>query len=124
VGWLYSPSTRWGWKRGGRLLELASTQPLLAAARVLRPRLPDPNHTPTVHPTQRETGHVYGKNNPGAVGCAALASESEANFQSSDKRCPQDFALWKAAKPGEPFWESPWGRGRPGEGCCGWGRPG
>ena len=27
---------------------------------------------------------------------------------------PQDFALWKAAKPGEPFWESPWGNGRPG----------
>jgi cysteinyl-tRNA synthetase len=25
-----------------------------------------------------------------------------------------DFALWKAAKPGEPFWESPWGQGRPG----------
>ena len=25
-----------------------------------------------------------------------------------------DFALWKAAKPGEPFWESPWGPGRPG----------
>jgi cysteinyl-tRNA synthetase len=25
-----------------------------------------------------------------------------------------DFALWKASKPGEPFWESPWGRGRPG----------
>jgi cysteinyl-tRNA synthetase len=25
-----------------------------------------------------------------------------------------DFALWKAAKPGEPFWESPWGKGRPG----------
>ena len=25
-----------------------------------------------------------------------------------------DFVLWKAAKPGEPFWESPWGRGRPG----------
>ena len=25
-----------------------------------------------------------------------------------------DFALWKAYKPGEPFWESPWGRGRPG----------
>jgi len=30
------------------------------------------------------------------------------------KRNPLDFALWKAAKPGEPFWESPWGRGRPG----------
>ncbi|MBI5508947.1 MAG: cysteine--tRNA ligase [Deltaproteobacteria bacterium] len=30
------------------------------------------------------------------------------------KRHPMDFALWKAAKPGEPFWESPWGQGRPG----------
>ncbi|HEY0839979.1 MAG TPA: cysteine--tRNA ligase [Vulgatibacter sp.] len=30
------------------------------------------------------------------------------------KRDPLDFALWKAAKPGEPFWESPWGKGRPG----------
>jgi len=30
------------------------------------------------------------------------------------KRDPLDFALWKAAKPGEPYWESPWGRGRPG----------
>ncbi|KAK3148398.1 hypothetical protein QOZ80_3BG0294540 [Eleusine coracana subsp. coracana] len=30
------------------------------------------------------------------------------------KRNPADFALWKAAKEGEPFWESPWGRGRPG----------
>jgi len=30
------------------------------------------------------------------------------------KRDPLDFALWKSAKPGEPFWESPWGKGRPG----------
>ena len=30
------------------------------------------------------------------------------------KRDPLDFALWKAAKPGEPQWESPWGPGRPG----------
>ena len=30
------------------------------------------------------------------------------------KRNPMDFALWKAAKPGEPSWDSPWGRGRPG----------
>ncbi len=30
------------------------------------------------------------------------------------KREPMDFALWKAAKPGEPYWESPWGKGRPG----------
>ncbi|KAL8136766.1 hypothetical protein V2J09_002767 [Rumex salicifolius] len=32
----------------------------------------------------------------------------------SRKRNPADFALWKAAKPGEPSWESPWGLGRPG----------
>ncbi|MBW4527062.1 MAG: cysteine--tRNA ligase [Phormidium tanganyikae FI6-MK23] len=30
------------------------------------------------------------------------------------KRYPFDFALWKGAKPGEPAWESPWGKGRPG----------
>ncbi len=32
----------------------------------------------------------------------------------SEKRNPQDFVLWKLEKPGEPAWESPWGRGRPG----------
>lgn len=31
-----------------------------------------------------------------------------------DKDDPVDFALWKAAKPNEPYWESPWGKGRPG----------
>ena len=30
------------------------------------------------------------------------------------KKEPMDFALWKSAKPGEPYWESPWGQGRPG----------
>lgn len=37
-----------------------------------------------------------------------------------EKRDPFDFALWKAAKPGEPSWESPWGNGRPGwhTECC------
>jgi len=30
------------------------------------------------------------------------------------KQHPMDFALWKAAKPGEPAWDSPWGKGRPG----------
>jgi cysteinyl-tRNA synthetase len=33
---------------------------------------------------------------------------------SEKKKNPLDFALWKSAKPGEPFWESPWGKGRPG----------
>ena len=32
----------------------------------------------------------------------------------SRKRNPADFALWKAVKPGEPSWDSPWGPGRPG----------
>lgn len=32
----------------------------------------------------------------------------------AQKEHPMDFALWKAAKPGEPKWESPWGNGRPG----------
>lgn len=32
----------------------------------------------------------------------------------SIKRNPGDFVLWKLAKPGEPFWDSPWGKGRPG----------
>ena len=30
------------------------------------------------------------------------------------KNDPMDFALWKSAKPGEPYWDSPWGKGRPG----------
>ena len=32
----------------------------------------------------------------------------------TDKESPEDFTLWKAQKPGEPAWESPWGMGRPG----------
>ncbi len=31
-----------------------------------------------------------------------------------EKRNPLDFVLWKSAKPGEPMWDSPWGKGRPG----------
>jgi len=34
--------------------------------------------------------------------------------EATGKEHPMDFALWKAAKPGEPWWQSPWGRGRPG----------
>lgn len=46
-----------------------------------------------------------------------ILEELEAGARvSSDerKRNPMDFALWKAQKPGEPSWESPWGKGRPG----------
>ncbi|GAX84748.1 hypothetical protein CEUSTIGMA_g12170.t1 [Chlamydomonas eustigma] len=62
----------------------------------------------------KECGHTYGKLKPWAVGSALLASEGESNFETSEKRTPSDFALWKASKPGEPFWDSPWGHGRPG----------
>lgn len=41
--------------------------------------------------------------------------EAGARIMTGDvKREPMDFALWKSAKPDEPFWESPWGQGRPG----------
>ncbi len=41
--------------------------------------------------------------------------ESGARVEVSDvKRDPLDFVLWKLAKPGEPAWDSPWGKGRPG----------
>jgi len=39
---------------------------------------------------------------------------SKAGTYEEKKEYPLDFALWKASKPGEPSWESPWGRGRPG----------
>lgn len=43
------------------------------------------------------------------------ALESGARIDpSEEKRDPLDFALWKAEKPGEPSWDSPWGKGRPG----------
>ncbi len=41
--------------------------------------------------------------------------EAGARIQPGEKkRNPMDFALWKAQKPGEPAWDSPWGKGRPG----------
>ncbi len=54
-------------------------------------------------------------------GYGLLAQQSLASLQvgarveaNEDKRSPLDFALWKKAKEGEPSWDSPWGRGRPG----------
>ena len=43
-------------------------------------------------------------------GNRALRSQMEDDL----KEDPADFAVWKAAKPGEPYWQSPWGHGRPG----------
>ena len=66
---------------------------------------------------------MYGKVVPEAVNSQQQAGEGEANFGTTDKRNPRDFALWKAAKPGEPSWPSPecaqdaagTARGRPGK---------
>ncbi|WP_295384294.1 cysteine--tRNA ligase [uncultured Thiodictyon sp.] len=52
-------------------------------------------------------GKLSGKD-PAALRAGARVEVDEA------KRDPLDFALWKAAKPGEPSWPSPWGAGRPG----------
>ena len=43
-----------------------------------------------------------------------VSEKAVAHGHSGEKRDPLDFALWKAAKPGEPSWPSPWGPGRPG----------
>uniref|UniRef100_A0A1Q3F0D5 Cysteine--tRNA ligase, cytoplasmic n=1 Tax=Culex tarsalis TaxID=7177 RepID=A0A1Q3F0D5_CULTA len=61
--------------------------------------------------------HHYAKLVPEAYGDAKSLQEGEGDLtgdQSSEKRSPNDFALWKCSKAGEPWWESPWGRGRPG----------
>ncbi|MEH2003672.1 cysteine--tRNA ligase [Nostoc sp.] len=46
------------------------------------------------------------------AGKSARVNVEDPDYQK--KKDPFDFALWKAAKPGEPAWESPWGAGRPG----------
>jgi len=45
---------------------------------------------------------------------AGASGRVDVQYEAQKKKDPFDFALWKAAKPGEPAWESPWGLGRPG----------
>jgi len=62
-----------------------------------------------------EVCHHYAKLKPTGVGVAELAEEGEGALGSTgEKRHRNDFALWKASRPGEPAWYSPWGKGRPG----------
>ncbi|KAI4457374.1 cysteinyl-trna synthetase [Holotrichia oblita] len=62
--------------------------------------------------------HHYAKLVPEAYGDTKTLQEGEGDLtttdQQNEKRSPNDFALWKKSKAGEPAWESPWGRGRPG----------
>ncbi|KAI9183894.1 cysteinyl-tRNA synthetase [Blastocladiella emersonii ATCC 22665] len=61
--------------------------------------------------------HHYAKLEPWSANSEALMAEGEGDLSTNltrQKRSPADFALWKASKPGEPAWDSPWGAGRPG----------
>ncbi len=55
----------------------------------------------------KEYGKLSGRNPDDMRAGARIAVDEK-------KKSPLDFSLWKPAKPGEPFWESPWGKGRPG----------
>jgi cysteinyl-tRNA synthetase len=67
-----------------------------------------------------EKGQIYGKLMPEQKGNSDLLAEGEGALSANDdKRNSSDFVLWKKQKEHvsgmvEPFWESPWGRGRPG----------
>ncbi|MBU0744632.1 MAG: cysteine--tRNA ligase, partial [Gammaproteobacteria bacterium] len=58
-----------------------------------------------------EKFNKYGELAHQDIGNLCLVARIESNV---DKQNPLDFVLWKAAKPNEPFWPSPWGNGRPG----------
>ncbi|TFK53566.1 cysteinyl-tRNA synthetase [Heliocybe sulcata] len=60
-------------------------------------------------------GHFYAKLEPWSKGNQKLIEEGEGALTDNlGRRSSSDFALWKASKPGEPAWPSPWGPGRPG----------
>ncbi len=106
---------------------------VMRAANVLDPDV-RPRATKEIGPmiamikTLIEQGHAYAADN----GDVYFAVRSDLNYgqvsgrniddlmvgarieENEDKNDPLDFALWKAAKPGEPSWPSPWGEGRPG----------
>jgi cysteinyl-tRNA synthetase len=60
--------------------------------------------------------HTYAKLEPGNKNNQELLEEGEGALTEGnpDKRNNSDFALWKKVKEGEPSWDSPWGKGRPG----------
>ncbi|KAI7935855.1 hypothetical protein MJO28_016726 [Puccinia striiformis f. sp. tritici] len=71
----------------------------------------------TVQEGELSFQHSYAKLQPGSKSNKKLIEEGEGALTSNKKegkRSPADFALWKTSKPGEPFWESIWGPGRPG----------
>ena len=69
-----------------------------------------------------QAGHAYPKLKPVCGTSDRKTSKYEMNesegvitdIVEGEKKNPNDFALWKFSKPGEPYWDSPWGLGRPG----------
>ena len=63
-----------------------------------------------------QAGHSYARLQPWSRNDAALQEDGEGSLSKGGfmKRGEHHFALWKASKPGEPAWPSPWGPGRPG----------
>ncbi|KAN0066922.1 tRNA synthetases class I (C) catalytic domain containing protein [Elaphomyces granulatus] len=63
-----------------------------------------------------KAGNTYARLRPESKNDKALQEEGEGSLSKSldGKRGSGDFALWKKSKPGEPYWSSPWGNGRPG----------
>ncbi|KAK3303698.1 tRNA synthetases class I (C) catalytic domain-containing protein [Chaetomium strumarium] len=61
-------------------------------------------------------GNTYARLRPESKNDQALQEEGEGSLSKSleGKKRSGDFALWKRSKPGEPYWPSPWGAGRPG----------
>ncbi|KAJ7121348.1 tRNA synthetases class I (C) catalytic domain-containing protein [Mycena crocata] len=59
-------------------------------------------------------GHDYAKLEPWSKGNRELLEDGEGALSQKNGRRASDFALWKASRPGEPSWPSPWGPGRPG----------
>lgn len=67
----------------------------------------------------KQKKHSYAKLVPEAYGDTSSLQEGEGDLsvtedKLSEKRSVTDFALWKSSKAGEPWWDSPWGKGRPG----------
>ncbi|KAI0398335.1 cysteinyl-tRNA synthetase [Xylariaceae sp. FL0594] len=63
-----------------------------------------------------KAGNTYARLRPDSKNDQTLLDEGEGSLGKSlgGKRSPGDFALWKKSKPGEPYWPSKWGSGRPG----------
>ncbi len=65
----------------------------------------------------KHENHTYGKLVPEALSDDVKwqqEADGALSIGQADKRNPSDFALWKKCKSGEPYWDSPWGPGRPG----------